>query len=84
MVYASRSPHPGNQGAPRSLEVPLPLGGTAFQVLLYHLLPWPSVGGTGPLIPWLRYEYLQEMDRLSLESMMYVSSVMFRVGGVME
>lgn len=40
--------------------------------------------GPGPLIPWLRYGYLQEMDRLSLESMMYVSSVMFRVGGVME
>lgn len=29
-------------------------------------------------------EYLQEMDRLSLESMTCVSSVMFRVGGLME
>ena len=39
---------------------------------------------SGPSPPWVRAEYLQEIDRLSLESMTYVSSVMFRAGGVME
>lgn len=31
-----------------------------------------------------RSQYLQDMDRLSPVSMTYESSVMFRVGGVME
>lgn len=40
--------------------------------------------GPRTLLPWQGAEYLQEMDRLSLESITCVSSVMFRVGGVME
>lgn len=36
------------------------------------------------MLLWPGAEYLQEMDRLSLESMTCVSSVMSRVGGVME
>lgn len=89
MVHAFGCPPPGDQGAPLSIEVPLPRGGAAFWALLYYLLLWPSPvplawgGDPGPFL-WLRSEYLQEMDRLSPESMMCVSSVMFRVGGVME
>lgn len=85
-----QAPIPRLLGDPLSLEASLPWGWAAFwalclsSVVSFHHPRWEIclVGGTRA--PGWVAEYLQEMDRPSPESMMCVSSVMFRVGGVME
>lgn len=83
MVPVSAGP-PGTHilGAPLSLKASLAWGGAVFCIFSHYLPPWPSAASLD--CQEGRVQYLQEMDRLSLVSMICASSVMFRVGGVME